>query len=357
MSEQSLKDKKEVKHRDSNLELYRIIVMLAIVAHHYVVNSGVMSAINADGWTTRSVFYLLFGMWGKTGINCFVLITGYYMCTSQITLRKFLKLLLQVEFYNIVIYAIFVLMGYEQFSVKEAIKGLWLVQSVTDGFTACFLLFYLTIPFMNILIKGMSRKMHLLLVSYLLFIYSFLASMPMITVKSNYVVWFSVLYFLASYIRLYQPRWIRYVSHLGGAFLLVAISMLSVVGMHYVNTHSGLSMICTAFVADSYKMLALMTSVSLFLYFKNMKIAYSNVINTIASTTFGVLCIHANSDTMRQWLWRDVVDCIGHYTIDYYYLYALMAVLLIFSVCSLIDYVRIHTVEKWMFRVIDKLDR
>ena len=143
----------------------------------------------------------------------------------------------------------------------------------------------------------------------------------------------------------------------GGGLLLVAVSMLSVVGMHYVNTHSGQTMTCTAFVADSYKVLALTTSVSLFLYFKNMKIAYSNVINTIASTTFGVLCIHANSDAIRQWLWRDVVDCIGHYGIDYYYFYALIAVLLIFSVCSLIDYVRIRTVEKWMFRETDRLLR
>lgn len=30
------------KERDSNLELYRILVMLLIVAHHYVVNSGLM---------------------------------------------------------------------------------------------------------------------------------------------------------------------------------------------------------------------------------------------------------------------------------------------------------------------------
>lgn len=28
------------QRRSSNLELYRIIVMLLIVAHHYVVNSG-----------------------------------------------------------------------------------------------------------------------------------------------------------------------------------------------------------------------------------------------------------------------------------------------------------------------------
>lgn len=35
--------------RDSNLELYRIVVMLAIVAHHYVVNSGLMERINESG--------------------------------------------------------------------------------------------------------------------------------------------------------------------------------------------------------------------------------------------------------------------------------------------------------------------
>ena len=31
--------------RNSNLELYRIIVMLLIVAHHYVVNSGVLDVM------------------------------------------------------------------------------------------------------------------------------------------------------------------------------------------------------------------------------------------------------------------------------------------------------------------------
>ena len=30
----------EKKHRDSNLELFRILTMLLIIAHHYVVNSG-----------------------------------------------------------------------------------------------------------------------------------------------------------------------------------------------------------------------------------------------------------------------------------------------------------------------------
>ena len=36
------------KERNSNLELYRIIVMLLIVAHHYVVNSGLIQVMVID---------------------------------------------------------------------------------------------------------------------------------------------------------------------------------------------------------------------------------------------------------------------------------------------------------------------
>lgn len=90
--------------RESGLELYRIIGMILIVAHHYVVNSGLLELMYQEPLCGKSIFLFLFGMWGKTGINCFVLITGYFMCTSRITLRKFLKLLMMVYFYRIIIY-------------------------------------------------------------------------------------------------------------------------------------------------------------------------------------------------------------------------------------------------------------
>ncbi len=54
------------KERNSNLELYRIIVMLLIVAHHYVVNSGLMSVMKEEPLHIQSIFLYLFGMWGKT---------------------------------------------------------------------------------------------------------------------------------------------------------------------------------------------------------------------------------------------------------------------------------------------------
>ena len=77
-----------VKERESNIELYRIVLMLLIIAHHYVVNSGLLNVIYTNQVNSNSIFWIIFGAWGKVGINCFVLITGYYMCKSNITLKN-----------------------------------------------------------------------------------------------------------------------------------------------------------------------------------------------------------------------------------------------------------------------------
>lgn len=56
--------------RNSNLELYRIIVMMLIVAHHYVVNSGLIEQMQSSTLTANSMFLYLFGMWGKYQLLC-----------------------------------------------------------------------------------------------------------------------------------------------------------------------------------------------------------------------------------------------------------------------------------------------
>ena len=40
-----LNRKAGVKQRESNIELFRIIIMFLIVAHHYIVNSGIYEQI------------------------------------------------------------------------------------------------------------------------------------------------------------------------------------------------------------------------------------------------------------------------------------------------------------------------
>ena len=133
--------------------------MLMIVAHHYVVNSGLMSAdgpLKTDSLASNSVFLWLFGAWGKMGINCFVMITGYFMCTHQITMRKFLKLLLEIYLYRLLLFSLFLLAGYESFDLLRLFKLLMPFWGLHDDFAGCFLMFYLTIPFLSILVRNLS---------------------------------------------------------------------------------------------------------------------------------------------------------------------------------------------------------
>lgn len=165
--------------RRSNLELYRILVMLLIIAHHYVVNSNLGQLVFADPFSSpKTLYYLIFGAWGKTGINCFVLITGYFMCRSHFTLRKFLKLLLEVKFYEILFYVIFLCSGYETFRLSRILKLLSPITGLNENFVSCFLAFFLYIPFLNILLSHLSHRQHLLLVCLCVALYSLQPIVP-----------------------------------------------------------------------------------------------------------------------------------------------------------------------------------
>jgi len=346
--------------RSSNLELYRIVCMLMIVAHHYVVNSGLHSEygpVLSNPGSANSLYLMFLGAWGKTGINCFLMITGYFMCKSQITVRKFVKLICQVLFYNIVIYVVFLLAGQETLSIRRIVSVVIPFWGIGNEFVSCYLIFYLTIPFWNILISNLTERQHGLLLALLLTCYTILGSIPTFDLSFNYITWFGVIYLISSYIRIY-PHQLFERKNLWGWVTLgsVAIAYLSMVTM------SRLSLTDYFFVADSNKFFAVLTAVSSFLWFKNLNIGYSKAINALGAGSFGVLLIHANSEAMITWLWRDVVNCVGHYSIPLLELigFSVGVILVVFIVCNLIDQLRIRLLEepllgwydrKWSYRL------
>lgn len=161
-----------------------------------------------------------------------------------------------------------------------------------------------------------------------------------------------VIYLIGAYFRLYPPRWSQNSKCTGCLALgFVILSMVSV----WVAVHMGCLLdknIYYFFVCDSNKPLAVTTSVCAFLFFKNLKMGYSKIVNIIAASAFGVLLIHANSDTMRQWLWQDTLDNVGHFAGNIY-LHAIVSVLAVYVICTLIDFVRIQLLEKPAFKILD----
>lgn len=271
------------------------------------------------------------------------------MCRQKFSWEKLLKLYLQILFYTLVIYSIFCITGHEKLSVLNLLWKFWPVKSIASGFTSCFLLFYIFIPFINIFLQSLDKKQHTLLLALLILVFSVLPTMPMIKLSFNYVGWFMVLYLMGAFIRNYG--FLEKVTHRLWGWItlgLVIAGSASVVGMVSIYKLGYVPLFAPYFfISDSNKVLSLAIAVSAFMYFKDLKIPHSRLINALGGATFGVLLIHANSNAMRQWLWKETVDCVGNYSSDMAVTlgYAAMSVIVIFIVCAGIDWFRGRLIE------------
>ena len=63
------------KNRDCNFELLRIVSMIIIIMHHYVVQSDFVNI----PVSFNKMIAILFSFWGKVGVNIFIMISGYYL--------------------------------------------------------------------------------------------------------------------------------------------------------------------------------------------------------------------------------------------------------------------------------------
>lgn len=344
--------------RNSNLELLRIITMLLIIAHHMVVNSGVTELFDYSSISANMLFLQLWGMWGKTAINIFVIISGYFMCTSTLTVKRFGKIYLEAKGYRTVIFCILLLAGYESVGLKRLfmlIFGNW--QGAGNGFTASFLMFYLFIPFYNVLIRNLNKLQHSILVGLLLFFYTITGTFFFNRTLFSEPVWYFVLYMLAAYIRKYPMKWMSN-NKICGMMLLgsIILSYLSVVAIDLIGLSIGVDGGSSYYmVSDSNKFMAVVVSVSAFLFFNNLKIQVG-WINEIARTTFGVFLIHTSGNSMRIFLWKDLLNIPGAYSMNIGALigYSVVVVFGIFITCSLIDTIRIGVIEKPLLKWLDK---
>ena len=317
--------------------------MILIVAHHYFVHSGIV--LSSNTFSAKLLYLYIVGMWGKTCINCFVLITGYFMCVSSITLYKFLKLILEIYFYKILIFVVFWISGYESISLQSLIRLALPVTDVANNFIDCFILFWFAIPFLNVLLKNLNKREHGLLLVLSLSIYVILPLLPFNRVVINYVTWFIVLYFISSYIRLYDFHLFANKTWGWLTILFIVVSMLSVVLCMQLGIEP------YRFVSDSNAILSVLVGIGSFMFFKDVYIPYNKFINTLGATTFGVLLIHDNSDVMRHWLWSDILWNVGWFANSTIIVIAhnIISVMLVYTLCTAIDWLRIMFLEQPFF--------
>lgn len=338
------------KARSSNLELMRIVLMFLIVIHHEVVNSGVM-----DGWETvpntpASFVLVMLGMWGKSCINPFVMITGYFMCERELTARKTAKLLIQIAFWFILVNAFLLVIGKE--GLIDAVKALATPLRDVDGnFIPSYIILYLLIPLLNTFIQSAGKRGVFLALGVLVWTQTILPTFFFSTASFSEVAWYVALYFMGAMVRLWPKRWMSNMKIISMLFVgSLCLSMLSVAALYRASILYSWPWQRSYFlVSDSGKLLSLANGFFCFLWFSGLRVRQSGMLNAVASTTFGILLIHANCPAMRDWLWADVFGIPLLYgSLDSLYVAfrIISSALIVFIFCSFLEWLRIRFLER-----------
>lgn len=332
--------------RNSNLELLRIVAMMGIILSHYHFFLGEL--MEANPTSLMSIYHYSIGMGGKIGINVFMLITGYFMCTKEISAAKFVRLLAQIYFYCILIQGLFMIMGaisVNRYSVLDMLFPFYMLHM--DCFIADFMWFYLFIPFVRILIENITRKQHFILILLSLIVFIGYNTLPGFYTQVNPITWFIVLMFIASYVRLYNPRCLQ-VSFLkmGGVTLfLIICAIISIVILVRMGKFP------RVFFAEANSILGFSIAFSLFITFLNLKIGFNKYINLYGGAAFGVLLIHSNCWPMRELIFKDIIDTQQNFLIGNWWA-PLFACPAIYFVCGTMEIIRKNTIEQPILNVL-----
>jgi len=349
------------KQRESNFELMRIFAMFLIIAYHYVLFSNLR--FNTAELSFNRLFYQSMLIDGKTGVNLFVMVSGYFMVKSSgAKTSKVLQLWGQAFFYIMLIWVIFhgKLGGFGggfMGSPQDTLMGkIFFLSSGAQWFIAVYLVMYLLTPYVNVMLNAMSRTVYrrLLVLTSVFWVLiptiSWIPGMVVTEFQGNNLLFFLYLYALGGYLRLYHSEKQKKASFWFLCALgMVVICMITVVAVDIWNTKSmnRLKLLDYLFNYQNHVFILLL-SLFLFLGFKNLNMKHSRVVNYLSSLTFGIYLIHDNWQ-YRMHLWNDVAKGSRYTYSPWFPLISLGYILAVFVVCGGIEAVRQLTVEKiWM---------
>ena len=83
-------------------------------------------------------------------------------------------------------------------------------------------------------------------------------------------------------------------------------------------------------------------------------IKYNKIINTISGASFGVYLIHEH-DYVRTFLWQDILSVYKFSNSLFLIPYTIYVILIVFTICTLIELIRINILEKNYLKYVDKI--
>lgn len=282
--------------------------MLLVVLSHVFTHGGLVNDQLVPGtpnWFLGNLLYPL----SLVAVNCFVLLSGYFQCTSRFKLKRVASVWVQSLFYSVVLY-VTVSLYLGNFSITDLVKRVFVVVTEQYWFVTAYLLMYMVSPFLNSMIAAMGKRLHFLCCCVLLGIFCVAHNLAYIydfgDVDGGYTfLWFCILYIVAAYIRLYVPVETKHRSRgllvYGCCALGVGIARFVA---HYVTTALFGTPMLTSFFYSYNSILVVPASIGLFMAMRTVKVGVkaAKAVSFFAPLAFGVYLIH-DHPAVRPALW------------------------------------------------------
>ena len=374
MDSQSITKKK----RDANIELLRIVAMLMIITLHFNNQSKALLELGEPASSVQ-IFATILEAIAITGVNVYVLISGYYLSSSKVKFSKILLLILQVYFYTLLISGAMMFVG--AYSVKpedkldRALRYLFPISSEHYWFVTAYVIMYVLAPVMNAAVNTLKRKQLKTVIMGLLTWFCFIKSIVPAkfgTDRMGYDFgWFICLYLIAAYIRKYNVVLFRDAKRSALVYLVSVIVIAAIGFIFYKINFDTTTRIYSEEIGDYiYKgkfqyyagvpchynfFFALTGALGLFSVFRFMRLKenlFAEVIRIIAPYTLGVYLLHMHFEIADRWVeWIEQI--IGETPLDNvltFFIHLVISVLMVFFAGIFVDWIR-----KYIFNFIGRV--
>lgn len=199
-----------MKERQSSIELLRIICMFMIIMHHFAVNVWYPGILNVHAPnSTEEAIVLLSHCLFFIGVNCFVLISGYFSIKTSI--RGFLHLYGFYAFYALLI-ALTQYFGDTQYAVMPlstkcfhiAVHSFMPWDNNNFWFLNAYLALFMMAPLLNVAISNLSKSAYIRILVLLTILNVFFGNFFSIDLLNTWgfcVAQFVYLYMIGGFIR------------------------------------------------------------------------------------------------------------------------------------------------------------
>lgn len=340
-----------MKQRLSNIELLRIISMLMIIVLHLLSFGGLLGTYNS--FSVRAVCVWLAESLCFVAVNCYVIISGYFLVDSTFKFKKLFNIWIEVLFYSLIVYLGLLLANKIQFGYKAFLQSLFPILLRNYWFVTVYFVLYILSPFINKLINCLNKKQYSYLILVVFMIFSLWSTIIPPSNTINYggsysISWFICLYLIAGYLRkYYSNKKIKKSICISIYFITSLLNIIAYFGIKALN----IKLILPDFLYNYYSITVVIGAISLFLFFKSLEIKHKfidKVINFLAPTTFAIYLIHENPN-VRDILWEKFHFVSNEPFAKMIFLIVVIPISL-FVILSLVDKLRLI-----LFKVIAKI--